>query len=198
MRLLDFFKRNKKLNEESVKASKSSTEHILFADTVLEIISPAVEKFGFVRHRTEVEKHFTTIVFRKKNNYIKVSGTTYPTDYPYYYNIVLGEGDSEDFFEWDWNSVALWRLKTKIDPKAKAEEFQFPYGDNVKYSVANAVNELLKYADTFLHGDMTLFYEARSEQNKNRDPYKTHTPGEDGTYKTNDEPKSVEQKRKYS
>ena len=198
MGILDFFKRNKKSKTETVKTSKPSPEQTLFADNVLEIISPTVETFGFVRHRTELEKHFTTIIFRKDKQYIKISGSTYPTDYPYSYNVILGEGDSEDFSEWDWNSIALWRLKTKIDLKAKAKEYEFPYGDKVKFSVSNANKELLKYADTFLHGDMTLFYETRSEQNKNREPYKIHTPDKDGNYKTTDEPLSVEQKKKYS
>ncbi len=131
MGLLQFFKSNKKSKIETVKTSKPSPEHILFADTVLEIIAPTVEKFGFVRHRTEIEKHITTIIFRKENQYIKISGSTYPTDYPYSYNIILGEGDSEDFYEWDWNSIALWRLKAKIDATVKAKEFEFPFDDKV-------------------------------------------------------------------
>jgi hypothetical protein len=180
MGILDFFKRNIKRSNETVKTKKPSPEQTLFADTVLEIISPTVEQFGFTRHRTEIEKHFTTIIFRKDNQYIKVSGSTYPTDYPYYYNIVLGDGDSDNFTEWDWNSIALWRLKNKINPTAKAKEYEFPYGDKVKFSVTNANKELLKYADTFLCGDLTLFYESRSEQNKGREPYKIHTPDKNG------------------
>ena len=198
MGLLDFFRRNKKSKTETVKTTKPSPEHILFADTVLEIISPTVEQFGFVRHRTEIETHFTSIIFRKNEQYIKVSGSTFPTDYPYSYNIVLGAGDSEDFTEWDWNSTALWRLKNKIDPTVKAKEYVFPHGDKVKFSVSNANKELLKYADTFLRGDLILFYETRSEQNKGREPYKIHTPDKNGKYTTTDEQKSVEQKKKYS
>ena len=93
MGILDFFKRDKKSKTEKVKTNKPSPEQTLFADTVLEIISPTVEQFGFVRHRTEIETHFTTIIFRKDKQYIKVSGSTYPTDYLYSYNIVLGEGE---------------------------------------------------------------------------------------------------------
>lgn len=198
MRLLDFFRRNKKSKTETVKTSKPSPEHILFADTVVEIFSPTVEQFGFVRHRTEIETYLTTIIFRKDEQYIKISGSTYPTDYPYYYNVILGEGDSDDFLEWDWNSVALWRLKSKIDAKAKPQEYEFPFGDKVKFSVSNANKELLKYADTYLNGDLTLFYETRSEQNKGREPYKIHTPDKNGKYTTTDEQTSVEQKKKYS
>ena len=92
---------------ETVKTSKPSPEQTLFADNVLEIISPTVETFGFVRHRTEIENHFTTIIFRKDKQYIKINGSTYPTRYPYSYNLILGDGDSEDFSEWDWNSIAF-------------------------------------------------------------------------------------------
>ncbi len=198
MEVLNFFKQNKKTKSETVNICEPSPEQILFADTVLEIITATVHKFGFFRHRTEIEKHFTTIIFRKDKQYIKISGSTYPTDYPYSYNIILGEGDSEAFYEWDWNSIALWRLKTKIYAKAKAREFEFPYGDKVKFSIANAEKELLKYADTFLRGDLTLFYETRSDQNKDRQPYKIHTPNKDGNYNTTDEQKSVEQKGKFS
>ena len=198
MGLLEFFKRNKKLKTETVKAKKPSPEQILFAETALELISPTVEKFGFKRHRTEIEEYSTTIIYRKDDQYIKLSGSTYPTDYPYSYNIILGEGNSEDFYEWDWNSIALWRLKSSIDKNAKASEFEFPNGNAVKYSLENANSELLKYGQTFLFGDLNLFREVRKEQNKDREPYKIHTPDEHGKYKTTNETKSIEQKKKYS
>lgn len=198
MEILNFFRRNKKTKTETVKTTKPSLEQTLFADTVLEIISPTVEQFGFSRHRTEIETHFTNILFRKDKQYIKVSGSTYPTDNPYYYNIILGEGNSEDFLEWDWNSIALWKIKSKIDPTIKAKEYEFPLGDKVKFSVTNSNKELLKYADTFLLGNLTLFYETRSEQNKGREPYKIYTPDKNGKYTTTDDPTSIEQKKKYS
>jgi len=198
MGLLDFFRRNKKSKTEMVKITKASPEQTLFANTVLEIIGPTVEQFGFVRHRTEIEEYLTTIIFRKDKQYIKINGSTFPTDYPFSYNLILGEGDSEDFFEWDWNSIALWRLKTKIEPTAIAKEFEFPLGDKVKFSLSNANKELLKYAETFLQGNLTLFYETRSDQNKGREPYKIHTPDKNGKYTTTFEQRSVEQKEKYS
>jgi hypothetical protein len=198
MGILDFFKRNNKSKTEKVETEKPSPEQTLFADTIIEIISPTVEKFGFTRHKITVKTYSTNIVWRKDNKYIKAESTNYPTDYPFYYNLVLGEGDSEDFFEYDWNSIALWRLKKKNAPTAKAQEYEFPLDDKVKFSILNANEELLTYADTFLNGDLTLFYETRSEQNKGREPYKIHTADKSGKYTTNDEPKSVKQKKKYS
>lgn len=198
MALFDYFRRNKKLSSEIVKVSKSSPENALFAENVLEIISPAVERFGFQRHITEYENHFITLIFRKATQYIKISGSTHPTDYPHFYNVILGEGDSEEFYEWDWNSIALWQLKKIIAPNAKAKEFAFPYGDNVKFSVLKAKRDLLKYADAFLRGDLALFYKVRSDQNRRREPYRIHTLDGDGSLKTTDEQRSAEQKKKYS
>lgn len=186
------------MTTEKVDPNKPSPEQTLFANTVLEIISPTVESFGFVKDSIEIKQYSTNIIFRKGKLYIKISSSTYPRDQPYFYNLILGEGDSENFYEFDWNSIALWRLKTKINARAKAKEFKFPYGDKVKFSVINANNELVKYADSFLHGELTIFYEIRSQQNKNREPFKIHTPDKDGNYQTTDDPKSVEQKKKYS
>lgn len=198
MGILDFFKQNQKSKTEKIETEKPSPEQILFTDTALQIINPTVEKYGFTRHRTTVKTYFSSIVWRKDKQYIKVESTNYPTDYPFYYNLVLGEGESEDFFEYDWNSIALWRFKKMIDPLSRAQEYEFPFDDKVKFSISNANKELLKYADTFLNGDLTLFHKVRSEQNKNRDPYKIHTPDKNGNYRTTDESKSVEQKKKYS
>ena len=170
----------------------------MFANTVLEIISPSVEKFGFRKHKSEVKKYSSNIVWRKGNLYIKVESTNFPTDYPFFYNLVFGEGDSDNFFEYDWNSIALWRIKRKIDSSDIAKEYEFPFGEKVGFSISNANIELIKYVDAFLSGDMTLFYEIRSEQNKGREPYKIYTPDKEGNYSTTDEPKSAEQKKKYS
>jgi hypothetical protein len=198
MGLLEFFKRNKKLKTETVRTKKPSPDQILFADIVLEIVTPTAESFGFTRHRSEIGKYGTTIIFRKDKQYIKISSSTHPVDYPYSYNIILGEGDSEDVLEWDWNSIALWRLKSEIDPKTKAQEFDFPFGDDVRYSVSNANTELLKYGDTFLRGDLTLFYKMRSELNKDRQPYRVYSGDKNGKFRVTDEPTGVEQKKKYS
>ena len=67
----------------------------------MEIVIPTFEQFGFKKHHIEIGKHSSTIIYRKEKQYLKTSSNTYPRDYPYHYNIVFGEGDSEDLFEWD-------------------------------------------------------------------------------------------------
>lgn len=198
MNILKYFKQNEKLKTESVETNKPSTEQILFAENALEIFSPKLESFGFERTKTKIEKYFTQIIFKKDNQYIKISGSTYPTDYPYSYNLILGEGDSENFPETDWNSIALWRLKKQIEPNCSAKEFEFPYNEKVKFSIENAKEELIKFGITFLNGNLEKFDEARKEQNKVREPYKIHTKDSNGNYKTEYEKESLELKKKYS
>ncbi|MEH1009463.1 hypothetical protein VDP25_17120 [Winogradskyella sp. ECml5-4] len=196
MGIFDFIKGNKKAKSE--KTEKPSPEQKLFSEKAMEIVIPTFEKFGYIKHRIEIGKHSSIIIYRKENQYLKISSTTYPTDYPYCYNIIFGEGDSEDVLEYDWNSIALWRFKKIIEPKSKASEYEFPTKKGVEPSLENANNELLKYGLTFLNGDLNLFHEIRKEQNQNREPYKIYSPDKNGKYQTSYEPKSVEQKKKYS
>ena len=196
MGIFDFIKGNKKAKSE--KTEKPSPEQKLFSEKAIEIVIPTFEQFGFKKHRIEIGKHSSTIIYRKEKQYLKISSNTYPRDYPYHYNIILGEGDSDDFFEWDWNSVALWRFKKEIKPELKASEYEFPTDKGIEPSLNNANSELLKYGMTFLNGELELFYKIRKVQNKDREPYKVHSPDENGKYKTSFEPKSVEQKKKHS
>ena len=180
-----------------MKNEKPSPEQKLFAKSVIKIISPPLERFQFKLHKKTVKKYSTIVVWRKEDQYIKVAGTTYPPD-GLYYNVILGEGDSDNFFEYDWNSVAIWALAEIIAPKAKVFSYDFPFGDNVASSLKAANDDLLLYGETFLKGDLTIFYKARAKRNKKRQPYKIHTPDEKGVYTTKDDPISTEMKKKYS
>jgi len=198
MNIFKFFNQNKKIKDVNIETKGASTEQILFAKNALEILSSQIESFGFERTKIKIENHFTQIIFKKENQYLKISGSTYPTDYPYSYNIILGEGDSENFPETDWNSISLWSLKKKIEPSSKANEYEFPFNEKVKYSIENAKEELIKFGITFLNGDMNKFYEARKEQNQVREPYKIHSKDVNGNHVTEYEKESMELKQKYS
>jgi len=196
MSLFNFFSRKKKDKQEPDETP--SPEQQQFADIAISLFTPFLSDNGFKMIKTEIKQYSTAISFRKGTQYIRLSSSTYPTDYPYSYNVILGDGDSENFFEYDWNSIALWRLKQKIEPTTKAKEYSFPYGDKIIYSLTHAKEDLIKYGDTFIKGDLTLFIETRKEQNQNREPYKIHSPDKEGNYQTAFEPTSVEMKKKYS
>lgn len=197
MGLFDFFKPNKQNKTEQEKEDKPSEEQILFTETVLEILGPEIEKFGFNIHRKVTKKYSSNITWRRKNQYIKVESTTYPTDYPFFYSLIFGVGDSENFNEYDWNGASLTCFKNKFE-NIKSFEPNFPVKNKMKESLTQTLIDLQKYGVTFLNNDMTLFYQIRSDLNKSREPYKIHSPDQVGNYKTIDEPVSVEQKKKYS
>ena len=204
MSIFDFFRRKTnsgKPVEEKVllkQEESASIEQMEFAQEVLKVISSTVEKFNFILYSTQIKKYSTKIIWKKNNQYVEVTSTNYPTDYPYYYNIVLGEGDSDNFFESDWNSVAIWALARVIDPTADINSYDFPFGEKVTESINEANEHLLKYGQSFLSSDLTIFIQARKLINQKREPYKISTPDENGIYITTVEPKSAEQKEKYS
>jgi hypothetical protein len=196
MSLFNFFRRKKK--EPQDESETPSPEHQIFCDTAVTIFTPLLVEKGFSLTKTEVKKYFTGLTFRKGTQYIEINGSTFPTDYPYSYNIILGDGDSEDFFEHDWNSIALWRLKAKIEPTAKAREYDFPFENEIPNSLTHAKEELVKYGDAFLSGDLTLFNETRKSQNQDREPYRISYVDEDGNRQITHDEKSIEKKKKYS
>ena len=57
MNILKFFKRNGKAKNETVETEKASTDQILFAENILEILSSNIESFGFERTKIKIEKY---------------------------------------------------------------------------------------------------------------------------------------------
>ncbi len=203
MGLFGFFRKNRHTDDNAIISENPSPEQTSFAESVLSIVEQTIVKSGFKRDKAEIKTYSTTIVFRKSKRYVKISSTSYPTDYPYCFFIVLGEGDSNNFFEYDWNGVSIPALAKIIDPLKNIKDYNFPIGDpafdkTIKFGVENANRDLLKYGASFLEGDLSIFYQARKEINSMREPYKISVPDQNGVYKTTYEPISVRQKKKYS
>ena len=86
MGIFDFIKGNKKAKSE--KTEKPSPEQKLFSEKAMEIIIPTFEQFEFKKHRIEIGKYSSTLIYRKEKQYLKISSNNYPRDYPYHYNII--------------------------------------------------------------------------------------------------------------
>jgi hypothetical protein len=196
MNLFNFFGRKKK--RLPGKIEDPSPGHQVFCNIATSIFTPFLHEKEFNLIKTEAEEYFTTLIFRKGTRYIKVTASTFPTDYPYSYNIILGEGDSETFPECDWNSIALWRLVKRIDPASDVKEYAFPFGDQVSGSLEQAKDDLAKYGDTFLNGDLALFIEARKFQNQDRESYRVSHVDESGNRQVSHDEVSAELKKRYS
>jgi hypothetical protein len=160
MGLFDFFRKNRGTDESAMITENPSPEQTAFADAVLATIGPTVEKFGFRRIEVDIETYWTRIIFCKDKQYINILSTSYPTDYPNYYDIIFSEGKrrKSGFY---WRSITTLRLAKIIDPSITAFTYNFPFGDLIKVSVETANEDLLKYGASFLKGDLSIFYQAQ-------------------------------------
>ena len=168
-----------------------------FETIALTAFEDALASHGFKRESKKTEQYFCEIVFVNGERYVKISANSHPRDFPPHFNIVLGEGPRE-FLESDWNSIALWRLKNFITSTNTGSEFNLETPAKLPRLLDRAKAELLEFGADFLSGDVALFRQARSEQNRGREAYKIHSPDKNGKYTVADEPESVNMKEKYS
>lgn len=179
------------------KKEKPSKDLKLFADKTIETFNDLMHQHGFKLSIKNVEQYFCSIIYVKGDNYVKIFANIHWHDYPYYYNVILGNGKTV-WPDNEWNSVAIWQLKKHIDTASDANVYSLLKFDGIVHSLNNAKNELEKYGADFLKGDLDLFKKVRAEVNRQREPYKIHTPQGDGSYKTIYDKTSEELKNKNS
>ena len=183
--------------KDVLKHKKADTNLIRFVETASLIFDDFLKQFGFKSDIKEVKDFFCTMIYKKNDLYIKINANIHPKDYPYYYNVILGQGNT-DWPDTDWNSIALWLIKKEISPDLKAKEFSLTDFDKIDYSLKNAKSELEKYGDSFLKGDLTIFKKVRQEINQQREPYKIHHKDKTGRFKTIIDSVSQKLKDKFS
>jgi hypothetical protein len=113
-----------------------------------EKLSAFLSHFGFLKSNVDISRDSFEIVYRKESLYIKVYGGISTLDYPYYVNVILGDGRS-DYPFCDKNAVPLWRLMNEADGMAHREyDFAVLQTQEGLQSIAN---DLARYAAPFLH-----------------------------------------------
>ncbi|WP_139218351.1 hypothetical protein [Sunxiuqinia elliptica] len=152
--------------------SKPSRKHISFSNLALEIIGNPLEQNGFEFYRKKVETYFTTIIWTKEKQYVKLSASDFPTDYPYTFDIILGEGDCDDFFKSEWDSISISDIQRLTEPNRKYKGYDFPKKREFRAVLEKTKNELIEFGNGFLNGDLELFYEARIQTNGKNKPEK--------------------------
>jgi len=143
--------------KENIHPSK---KHRAFSNIAIETIGSLVEKHGFHLHAEKNERFFTTIIWKKEKQYLKISATDYPME-PSQYDIILGEGNCDDFFESEWDSISICDIKRFLASDTNPIEYDFPKKRELQTSLENAKIELLKFGNDFLHGNMDVFYRVR-------------------------------------
>ena len=169
----------------------------VFNKTVGTIFDKPLANFGFKLQRRRTEKLSCERIYINGDRYLRM-GNIHPMDSPPHYNIVLGQGSIE-WPDCDWNAVALWRIKKKIEPIGKAKEYSLEQMDEDKLtqSLNHAKKQLLNFGKEFLAGDTELFDKVRRKQNRDREPYKIYRPTDGGREIIIDE-ESKGLKEKYS
>lgn len=168
-----------------------------FGRLALATFNDPLASYGFKRESKKTEEYFFNAVFVNGTRYVKISANIHPQDYPPYFNIVLGDG-GRGFFEEDWNSIPLWRLKACLQKTITTGQYTLEHPEDIPGLIELARNELLEFGAGFLKGDLKAFKKARSAQNRSRPPYQVYTLGEDGKYAAQDDSESAKLKEKYS
>jgi hypothetical protein len=162
-----YFSKDKNLkviSDEKINYEVTPLEQIEFANEAVDIINPVLRQFGFNLLKINITEFGTTIIWIKNKFYIDLESNTHPHDAPNYYGIALGEF-KEDYYHYaDLDCVGLWRLKAIQENLDKVNDTPFPFGADIKPSLIQTKDDLLKYGKSFLEGDMTEFYNARKKQ----------------------------------
>jgi len=169
-----------------------------FGQVIKDNFDPLLVNMGFKFESAKVDQYSFESIWQKNNQYIIVQANMNPRDYPAYWNILLGEG-SVAWPERDWNQVALWRFMKKLG-QISAKEYSLVdmQIDKFHYQAVAARGDLEKFGESFLKGNLELFYKLRNLVNKDREPYKIYSPGKDGKYQMAYDPESEKLKKKFS
>ena len=169
-----------------------------FGKLALATFKEPLAKHGFTLESVKTEQYSCGIVFVNAERYVKITADSDPRNPPPYFNIILGEG-GRDFFESDWNSIALWRLKKFMLQSETGSEYGLGSPESTPELIEQSFAELLEFGSGFLNGDLEAFRQTRSMQNKDRTPYQIYAPDKNGKYTVvSDEPESAKMKEKYS
>jgi hypothetical protein len=167
-----------------------------FAELVQEGFDGFLASQGFERVSSKLERNSFRADYRSGTRYVSIRANTDPRDDPPHFNLILGEGSLE-WPEADWNAIALWHLRNFLEQAEEGAEYELRNA-SVTALIEQAADDLVKYGGGFLSGDTTAFKQARSVQNKSREPYTIHEPDGQGGYRTRIDPESARLKAKFS
>jgi len=175
----------------------------LFEKEIHNSFDEFLKEYNFSRTKSSAEENEFCVTYRNEELYILIGGTLKPEDYPYYLYFTFGEG-SDESPEADWNSVPFWRIMQCVSPDNYKDYLHvFDIISGIKEAQITdqiwACRELCKEcAKEFLEGDLTVFRFIRTEQNRNREPYKIFVLNPDGKHQLTYEEQSIELKQRYS
>ncbi|HQX16332.1 MAG TPA: hypothetical protein PLA27_07895 [Anaerolineales bacterium] len=184
-----------------MRTTKETTK--LYKKLIIDEFDSFLKDVAFKKIRYQAHDDGFSIIYRREERYVLFRGSLDFRDFPYSYDIILGNG-SHSFPEGDWNAIALWRI-IRDNSKEDYEKYNIISSINLNDSISQiaekikASRELLEeYGEKFLNNNLVEFQAVRSVQNKGREPYKIYSPDKDGKYKMQYEEISSRLKEKYS
>ncbi|MBK6963687.1 MAG: hypothetical protein IPH20_06975 [Bacteroidales bacterium] len=155
---------SKFISDKTINYEVTSEGQIDFANEAIEILNPVLRQFDFKLLKLKITEYSTTIIWIRNKCYIDLGSSTHPHDAPNFYGIVLGEF-KEDYYHYaDLDCVGLWQLKAIQENSDNVNDTPFPIGADIKSSLIQSKEDLLKYGKGFLQGNLTEFYFARNKQ----------------------------------
>jgi hypothetical protein len=175
----------------------------LFEKEIHNSFDTFLKEYSFDCTKSSADADQFCVTYRKDELYILIGGTLKPEDYPFYLYATFGEG-SDESPEADWNSAPLWRIMQCVSPddyKNYLHIFDIISGikeDQIADQILTCRELCRECAKEFLEGDLAVFRFARTEQNRDREPYKIFVLDSNGKYQMTYEENSAALKQKYS
>lgn len=154
----------KAVSDNTIHFEVTSKEQIDFANEAIEILNPVLGQFDFKLLKLKITEYSTTIIWLRNKCYIDLGSSTHPHDAINFYGIALGEFKEDYYHHADLDCVGLWRLKQIQEKLDDVNDTPFPIGADIKPSLIQTKDDLIKYGIGFLQGDLTEFYHARNKQ----------------------------------
>jgi hypothetical protein len=149
--------------------------------------------FGFTKAEHERTKLAVSHTFVSGERYVRLAVSFEPRDQPFACLVSLGEG-SRILPEGDWNAIPLFRVlpgDTNLDVTLDGTE-------SVDRAIDAILHGISESALDFLKGDLARFYALRSDQNREREPYRIFEPDPAGNYRSRPDPESERLKERFS
>ena len=152
----------------------------------------ALATFGFESAgQNHHDDWYVCRTYRAGDRYIEINANCHFRDGQPECRVILGDGPNE-WPDCDWNTIALWRLSET------GRNYPFERVEDIPSILVTMCNDLLEQAGDFLSGNIDRFLKKRATLNRQREPYKIHSPQPDGSYQASYEPESQQLKERYS
>jgi hypothetical protein len=156
-------------------------------------VAKLLTEFGFTHAEHKEAPLAVSHTFVSGERYVRLAVSFNPRDQPFVCLVSLGEG-SRNLPEADWNAIPLVRVL----PHDANLCVTLDGTESVDRAIDAILHGLAESALDFLKGDLARFNALRSDQNRERKPYRIYEPDPAGNYRYRLDPESERLKGRFS